>query len=72
MGHYELEPETGAFVDGRGGCAKCGGVLRCERVYTHQGEIPVWRCLQCGEVVDAVILRNRCRPPGRRAKFTRP
>jgi hypothetical protein len=24
-----------------------------------------WRCLQCGEIIDQVILENRQAPPGR-------
>ena len=26
-------------------------------------EILTWRCLQCGEIVDPVILQNRENPP---------
>lgn len=72
MGCCEPIPENRAHSGGGSDCAKCRGVLRFERVYTRQGEIPVWRCLQCGDVLDAVIWRNRHRPPSRRAKFTRP
>jgi hypothetical protein len=36
-------------------CVRCGGLM-----VTEQGfECPVWRCVQCGELIDPVILRNR-------------
>ena len=36
-------------------CLRCSGLLVVE-----QGiEFPVWRCVQCGEMIDPVILRNR-------------
>jgi hypothetical protein len=36
-------------------CLRCSGLLVVE-----QGiEFPVWRCVQCGEMIDPVIFRNR-------------
>jgi len=45
-------------------CSRCGGfVVRSFCISPDQGtsefEIPVWKCLQCGDVFDATILKNR-------------
>lgn len=45
-------------------CSRCGGmVVLSFCVSPEQGtwdfEIPVGRCLQCGDIVDQTILRNR-------------
>ena len=45
-------------------CARCGGLLVrhiCIDLWNSGSEldIPVLRCVQCGDVVDSVILRNR-------------
>ena len=45
-------------------CARCGGLMVddfCMDVLGNIGEAEVAakRCVQCGEVVDSVILRNR-------------
>ncbi|WP_447980104.1 hypothetical protein [Candidatus Nitrospira bockiana] len=37
------------------GCWRCGGLM----VVEDYVEFPVWRCVQCGEMIDPVILRNR-------------
>lgn len=36
-------------------CSRCSGLLVIEQDF----EFPVWRCVQCGEMIDPVILRNR-------------
>ena len=46
------------------GCSRCGGFLvRSFCVSPDQGtaefQILVWKCLQCGDVFDATILKNR-------------
>lgn len=45
-------------------CTRCGGLL--EKTYcvspdqgTCDFQIPVARCLQCGDVIDPVILKHR-------------
>ena len=45
-------------------CSRCGGLLVtewCFDLFDDSGhlDIPVHRCVQCGERVDPVILRNR-------------
>lgn len=44
------------------GCVRCGGLLvrdYCVDVVQGGGELTAARCIQCGDVVDAVILANR-------------
>ncbi len=36
-------------------CVRCSGLMVVEPCI----DFPVWRCVQCGEVIDPVILRNR-------------
>ena len=48
-------------------CARCGGLMVVEHYMDLQddtGQIGMTglRCTSCGEVVDAVILRNRVNP----------
>jgi len=45
-------------------CSRCGGFLVSSFCIspdqgTSEFEIPVWKCLQCGDVLDATILKNR-------------
>lgn len=45
-------------------CARCGGLLVrhiCMDLYSTgtELEIPARRCVQCGDILDPVILRNR-------------
>jgi len=45
-------------------CARCGGFLVhhiCMDFYNsgNELEIPARRCVQCGDIVDSVILKNR-------------
>jgi len=45
-------------------CTRCGGFLVSSFCIspdqgTSEFEIPVWKCLQCGDVIDATILKNR-------------
>ncbi len=49
-------------------CIRCGGLLvvdHCFDVLGNTGDIDcqVFRCVQCGDLVDPVILRNRTNPP---------
>jgi quercetin dioxygenase-like cupin family protein len=40
-------------------CARCGGLMVTEQ----QVDLSAQRCVQCGEVIDPVILQNRQRHP---------
>ena len=40
-------------------CARCGGLMVTEQ----QVDLSAQRCVQCGEIIDAVILQNRRRHP---------
>jgi len=48
----------------RTSCARCGGLMVCEFCLdlvrgTGQLEFLASRCVQCGEIVDPLILKNR-------------
>lgn len=42
-------------------CLRCHGLMVREAIFTREGGIPVSRCIQCGEIVDKVVILNRCR-----------
>lgn len=47
-------------------CSRCHGLLCFSELRDEDGGlvregIPVFRCIQCGEVIDSVILMNRAR-----------
>jgi hypothetical protein len=47
-------------------CWRCGGLLvaePCTDLWDNGKNLAVRRCVQCGEVVDQVILQNRQRRP---------
>jgi len=48
-------------------CHRCGGVMVCERIYGPDGHFLGWRCIQCGEIIDEVILENRQVGTGRQS-----
>lgn len=41
--------------DGIQHCSRCGGLM----VMVQLIDLPAQRCVQCGELVDSVILHNR-------------
>ncbi len=41
--------------EGLNHCSRCGGFMVMEPL----ADLPARRCVQCGEVVDPVILQNR-------------
>lgn len=58
----EIEVETGrpSWWRGHGEssrCSRCGGFMVTEQLI----DLPAHRCVQCGEIVDPVILENRQR-----------
>ena len=47
-------------------CSRCGGLMVVEQgvdLLNHGGhfDFRAWRCVQCGEFIDPVILQNRQR-----------
>lgn len=47
-------------------CVRCGGLLvaePCTDFWDEAGNLAVRRCVQCGALVDRVILQNRQRRP---------
>ena len=54
-------------------CTRCGGLMVADRYIdllddTGQLEFTANRCIQCGEVVDNIILRNRLASQSRSAR----
>ncbi len=48
-------------------CRRCGGILvneQCMDLAESEGGSRFWasRCVQCGDLIDPVILRNRLKP----------
>ncbi len=53
-------------------CPRCGGLLVTDQwldLQDDSGQLDFWgrRCVQCGEVIDPVILQNRRREPSEHA-----
>ncbi len=51
---------TSSLEDGM--CCRCGGLMKSESVFDlveNEIEFMSARCLQCGDIVDPVILMNR-------------
>ncbi len=43
-------------------CERCNGLMSHEKFYSEFGEeFWGWRCVNCGELIDDVVLRNRQR-----------
>lgn len=45
-------------------CSRCHGLMVVEQGFdslfgASEGAASLWRCVQCGEVIDPVILQNR-------------
>jgi hypothetical protein len=40
-------------------CLRCSGVMIYDKFYGLQEDFWGWKCLNCGEIVDHVILENR-------------
>jgi len=52
-------------------CLRCGGLMWLE-THRHDGSstaalLLIHACVNCGDRIDAIILRNRARRPGLRA-----
>lgn len=62
----KLDPRnpTSSSVPSRSICTRCGGLMVSDvctdlRNSTSELECTARRCVQCGDIIDAVILRNR-------------
>ncbi|TAL13954.1 hypothetical protein EPN95_04675 [Patescibacteria group bacterium] len=44
-------------------CCRCGGLMTIDYFHGTENSTPdappAWKCIQCGEIVDSVILANR-------------
>lgn len=63
MAGLQEQSQFRAFLQGST-CVRCGGLMVaefCMDLLNSNGELdcPVVRCVQCGDVVDPVIQRNR-------------
>lgn len=49
-------------------CPRCQGLLIGDHLY-HKDEalyvLSIWRCLNCGETFDSMIIRNRANQEGK-------
>ncbi len=47
-------------------CSRCGGLMTREAftdlLDSMERVCDGWRCVNCGEIIDAVVMRNRTRP----------
>ena len=49
---------------GNESCGRCGGLMVEDTVFGYEGDLvaestPAWRCVNCGETIDILILANR-------------
>lgn len=45
-------------------CSRCTGLMVLEQGFdsmlgNSEADVSIWRCVQCGEVIDPIILKNR-------------
>ncbi|MHC9062950.1 hypothetical protein ACYX34_09710 [Nitrospira sp. CMX1] len=55
------------MLRGSRNCRRCGGLLVAERIDSTvdmfvEQQVSALRCVQCGDILDRVILRNRMDP----------
>ncbi len=49
-------------------CPRCNGAMVYERFQDMLAVFFAWRCLNCGEIVDPVVVRNRGEEKDKRRK----
>ncbi len=49
-------------------CPRCNGAMVYERFQDMLAVFFAWRCLNCGEIVDPVVVRNRGEEKEKRRK----
>jgi tRNA(Ile2) C34 agmatinyltransferase TiaS len=64
--HFFIEGEN-QFQECLMKCHRCGSVMVYERFYGPGENFLGWRCIQCGEIIDEVILENRQAETGRQS-----
>jgi NAD-dependent SIR2 family protein deacetylase len=54
----EVATRNWASIHNRGRCPRCSGLM-VDEWYQDLSDYRAQRCVQCGEMIDPVILRNR-------------
>lgn len=49
-------------------CPRCRGLMTFEKFLNKLEFFLGWRCINCGEIVDSVIMENRGSAEGERAR----
>jgi len=55
----KLAGSKGNSADNPGKCARCGGAMIFERFQVSMEIFYAWRCLNCGDIMDSVVQKNR-------------
>ncbi|MBI5375482.1 MAG: hypothetical protein HZA77_08610 [Candidatus Schekmanbacteria bacterium] len=40
-------------------CPKCSGIMVLQRFFDRYYSFEGWRCVNCGTIIDGIILENR-------------
>lgn len=62
----EAAAQHRARINSTGRCPRCSGLMvaeLCTDFWDDAENVAVRRCVQCGEVIDPIILLNRRRTP---------
>jgi uncharacterized protein with PIN domain len=51
--------EKGTVKENRMRCPRCDGAMVFERFQATMEVFYAWRCLNCGEIMDPVVAKNR-------------
>ncbi len=51
--------EKGSTRENRTRCPRCDGAMVFERFQATMEVFYAWRCLNCGEIMDPVVAKNR-------------
>jgi hypothetical protein len=54
-----LTPRKEARMDVRVECPKCQGLMVRERFSDSAVSFDAWKCVNCGAILDPVIIQNR-------------
>ncbi len=53
------ETRPGSPKENRMRCLRCGGAMVFERFQATMEIFYAWRCVNCGEIMDTVVAKNR-------------